>query len=527
MKRAVLLFMTIVLPVWAAGGLAYAGFGFVDTFHAVSTGNFVGTRIAAYPGSDDMILCGYYSGKTLFGGVSMDSEGGASQGVLMRIGPRGEVRWVCEITGNGDQRAHDLALSPAGDIYVTGRSTGAAEIEGGTQESVSLPYSGTFMFLAKYDPAGNLVWVRNGTSTGQVSGKGVTVDASGDVYVAGWFLGDASFEGETVFGGQGLFDGFVAKYDSSGEKEWVKSISTTTRSGSYEINGVATDGAGSIFLTGEFMGSVSVGAFQLSASGDTDAFLARCNSAGEIQWARKAGGEGPDAAYGLTADPSGGVVVVGRTSSPTAAFGDREVAGAGEGDGFVAGYDSDGDISWAAGFGGPGEDAARGVSIKSSGRIAVIGELSDTVMIDGRRFESRGGEDVFVALYSPSGDFISGKTGGGEQDDEGRTAAWRGETLAVAGGFKDSAVFGDRNVGTNADLGELFVSIMGDILPSGALAGDFTGDGQVNLGDAIGVLRMLTFGDVSEEAIAADMDGDGRVGMEDAIAILQYLAFQR
>lgn len=531
MKKAFLFLVTGALCILAAGGAAHAEFGFVRTFQANTLGNLVGTRIGAYPGSQDMIICGYYSGESFFGGEFMDSAGGASQGFLARMDSRGWVKWVREIRGTGDQRAYGAAVDQGGNIYVTGRSTGTAVFAGGSAGPT--PVRGdTFVFVAKYSSAGDLLWVRHGDASWDAGGSAVAVDASGAVYVGGWVFGTGMFGSVPVMS-EPAPNSFLAKYDAlSGEVKWVR---TAVSGQGSRIHDMAVH-SGAVTVAGEFLGTVVFGTHQLSGTGDvssgnTDAFVVRYNAAGEAQWAERSGGEGVDAVYGVASDPSGDVLVVGRTSSETAVFGDKQLAGAGQGDGFVARYDETGNVLWVAGFGGPGEDSAKGVSVKSSGRIAVTGEFSGTVAVAGRELKSRGGKDVFAAFYSPSGAFISGYAGGGAGDDAGRSAAWQEEMLVVAGGFEGSAIFGDDNLSTHTsfEMGELFVSLMGDILPSGAIAGDFTGDRRVDLADIIAILRMLTFagGDAPPGAIAADMTGNGRVGMEDAIAILQYIAFQR
>jgi large repetitive protein len=479
MKRAIVFLAAIVLPMLTGVFAVHAEFRFVDSCQGVSTGKLVGTNIGFHQASGDLLLCGYYSGKSIFGGKAMDSGGGANQAFLMRLERTGAVKWVREIRGNGRQLAHGVAVDSAGNSYVTGESTGSAEIQKGNDGTVSLPGAGTtFMFVAKYDPNGSLVWVKTASASGEfgeVAGEGVAVGASGEVYVTGWFLGvgGASFDTIGLTGGTGLFNGFLAKYNSSGVIQWAKAITSGQGEGAIS-RCVTTDGSGPITIAGEFSGKVYFGDVVRTSSGDTDAFVARYNSAGTLQWAHRSGGAAADAAYGIAADLSGGVVVVGEEG----------------GNGFAASYDSSGNVSWKSGFGGAGDDAARGVSVSSSGRIAVTGEISGTFTIGEDEFTGRGGTDMFVGLYSPSGDFVYGFTGGGAGNDSGRTAVWHGDLLVVAGGFEEAAVFGNSNLGTHAVLagGELFISILGNVFP-----GDFTGSGKVGIEDVIAILQMLTF----------------------------------
>lgn len=498
MKKVVLLFLTGALSVVMTAGTVWAEFGFFRAYQAVSTGNFVSTGMAVHQETGDLLISGYYSGKTILGGASLDS-GGGSQAFLARLDSAGVPRWIREVRGSGNKRANGVAVDGAGNSYVTGESIGAATIQEGSTGTVSLAAAGDrFMFVAKYDPTGNLLWVRRGTSSYELAGDGMAVDVSGNVYVAGWFWNDASFDGSNVTGsGFSPSNIYVAHYGSDGSIQRVVTMTTATWC---RVNGIAVTGAGAITLVGEFSGV----AFGLSSAGNRDAFVARYDGAGTFQWARGGIGAGTNLAQGVAADGSGGVVVVGQVSG-TASFGAKQVVSTGGYDGFVARYDSSGNVSWVTGFGGAGDDAAGGVSISPSGRIAVAGEISGTVILDGKVFTSRGGSDAFTGIYSPSGDFISGFAGGGSGDDFAKTAAWKGdELLAVAGGFTGAAGFGAVNLGTHAALsgkaddlegegGELFLALLSDELPAGGIPGDFTGNGRVGLEDVIAILQFLTF----------------------------------
>ena len=82
--------------------------------------------------------------------------------------------------------------------------------------------------------------------------------------------------------------------------------------------------------------------------------------------------------------------------------------------------------SWAVVLGGAGGSELRGVSLGQSGIIAVTGAFSGEVVFPGKYLVSRGGTDVIVAFYEPTGAFVSAISAGGESDDDsGRAAAWQ------------------------------------------------------------------------------------------------------
>ncbi len=500
---APLLFMSLAMP-----GPSCAEFDFARTYQSVSTGSLVGSHMVPHV-DGDIALSGYYSGSAVFGGREMDANDEASQGFLMRLTREGSVQWCREIRGGkSDQRAHGVAVDKAGNSYVTGEATGELLIEGGEAQDVSFSRGGKFMFVAKYDPDGNLLWAKQAFSSkeivGEVVGRRVVVDGLGNVYVAGLFVKDAKLGDELISGNPGaLWSAFVAKYNSSGTIQWARAVNTYPTGDEdalSQFNALAVDGGGAVTVAGVFSGKILVGANQFTSSGANDAMVVRYDGAdGSVSWAGKAGGTGDDGIHGLAVDGSGGVLAVGHFSD-TAGFSGSPTIGQidslGETDGFLARYEAEGNFSWVKGIGGPGEDAAFGVAIHETGRIAVSGAFSKEIKIGQTTLTSRGETDVFVTRHLPSGDIDAAFAGGGPKADLGGSLSWIGDWLVVGGSFRGPASFGNMNIGSTATLpgGDLFLAILGDALGPGDIRGDMTHNGRVGLEDAIWIIQFLTFG---------------------------------
>ena len=71
----------------------------------------------------------------------------------------------------------------------------------------------------------------------------------------------------------------------------------------------------------------------------------------------------------------------------------------------------------------------------------------------------------------------------------------------------------------NANVKELTWTIEQGEKPG--VSGDLTGDGEVNIADAVSVLNMIAAGEFSE---AADLTGDGSVNIADFVSILNIMA---
>ncbi len=186
----------------------------------------------------------------------------------------------------------------------------------------SLAARGWDVFVAKYDPKGQCLWVTQGGGVEVDEGRGISVDELGNVYVTGSFYGgSAQFGTFTLTGNNGSFTMFIAKFDSSGKPVWVKQAD-----GYSKVNGISSDSAGNSTVTGFIMGLT---AFDRFTVGPTTfhgrAFLARYDSQGACAWAAT-NTSGAPVGSDVTLDAQGGCIIAG-TYSSRAEFGNQEIVG--------------------------------------------------------------------------------------------------------------------------------------------------------------------------------------------------------
>lgn len=244
-----------------------------------SRGVFLWARQAGGNGEDigaavvsdgtNIYVTGCFETSATFGSTNLTSNGttGAKDVFLAAYDATGTLRWVQQAGGAGDDCGHALALDSSGTIYMTGEFLSPAAF--GTTNLVG---SGKDIFLAKYGPTGNLGWVRKAGGNNNIygdSGQGVQVDRAGSVYVAGYFSGTASF-GVTNLASSGFDDLFVAKYDTSGQAQWVRKAGGGNLDVAYAL---ALDAATNIYLTGFFYGTAAFGWTNLTSSGFEDLFV--------------------------------------------------------------------------------------------------------------------------------------------------------------------------------------------------------------------------------------------------------------
>ena len=168
------------------------------------------------------------------------------------------------------------------------------------------------------------------------------------------------------------------------------------------------------------------------------------------RWVRSAGGAGVDRANKVAIDAQGNTYVAGGFSG-TARFGNLTLASAGAMDGFVAKYDTAGNLLWANRFGSPADDEALGLAVGPDGTVYMSGFFNGTINVGGNALTSRGIQDIIVAALSPAGQWAWVRSAGSPGEDQGLALTVWNDALFMGGFIRGNATFGTQ---TGTAIGE-------------------------------------------------------------------------
>jgi len=347
--------------------------------------------------------------------------------------------WSQRFGSTYDDIAYSVAVDASGNVYVTGCFRGTVDFGGGNLVSAG----NSDIFLAKYSPTGIHLWSKRFGDIDQDLAYSVAVDGSGDVYMTGFFGGTVDFGGGNLVSA-GVADIFVVKYGSTGDHQWSQRFGST----SYD-NGrsVAVDGSGNVYVTGRFDGTVDFGGGNLVSAGGDDIFLAKYDATfGDYQWSQRFGSTSNDVGYSVAVDGSGNVLVTGAFAGTVNFRGGNLVSAGGE-DIFLAKYTPGGINQWSQRFGDIYDDDGESVAVDGSGNVLVTGYFIGTVDFGGGNLVSAGGDDIFLAKYSPTGVHQWSQRFGGAGIDSGNSVAVDGSgNVFVTGRFENTVDFGGGNL---------------------------------------------------------------------------------
>ncbi len=159
------------------------------------------------------------------------------------------------------------------------------------------------LMLAKFDLNGNLTWSKLDGGGVLESTTGAKYDNSGNIYATGSMGGDTAYFGSIMLPNDPGSEMFLVKYDNSGNELWARQ---TINSNNYRSKGFSVSQLdGSIYLTGNFQGTLTMGNFTVSNvwGVDVDLFIARYSANGDCLGLRNVRVDSP------APNPGGGISI--------------------------------------------------------------------------------------------------------------------------------------------------------------------------------------------------------------------------
>ena len=378
---------------------------------------------------------GYFSASALFGTLTVNSSG-VTDVFLTKTDANGQVLWVQKGGGPGPDRGLGVKADAQGNTVVTGYFYNSATFGTQTVNSSGLQD----VFIAKYDNAGNLLWVQSAGGAAADIGNAVTFDNNGNVLITGEFSGTATFGSFTLTSMNGSVDVFTAKLDANGNFLWAKKGSAPQIDRGLDVG---CDASGNVYVTGQFTDTITFDVTHFNNMYNA-IFLIKYNSSGTEQWFRVIGGGTQGVANGLTVDANNNILLTGDFmgtltfySCPT----NITLSNTYPSRIFAASYTAAGNLTWKYSAGSNDVVNARNICVDANNKPYIIGnfkckfnEYAD--QYGQGTFNTVGFEDVFVTRLDASGAWQWSRQMGGKKSDNGNgVAAIPGGDAVICGSF--------------------------------------------------------------------------------------------
>jgi hypothetical protein len=411
-----------------------------------------GIAVDAY---GNMYASGHFTTSISFGTTNLTSRGDVDA-YLAKYDADGTFLWVHQIGGTATDTSTTVALDNANCVYVTGYITGTATIG-----STNLTAEGAGdIYVAKYDSNGGFISAQKAGGTGPDHSIDMAIDAENNLYFGGYYRNTGTFGSltTTVSCGSIRSDAYIAKYDSTGNAIWIATGASCHDDVTFAV---VADASGNAFAAGYYRSNAVFSGMSAAHVDLQDVFVAKYNSHGTIQWVRTATGIGTDMAQAACADSGGNLYVTGVFQSNPLNFGSTNLPNVGGQDIFFAKYDSAGTLLWVRGIGSSGTDGVGAVLVDGAGDIFVAGSFQTTTSFGSTNLISQGGSDFFVAKYNSDGTLLWAKGWGTIGTDGASDLALDADgELYMSGIFSGGLLFGNDYLSSSGST-DAFVGKLG------------------------------------------------------------------
>lgn len=341
------------------------------------TGNFSGFNVDFDPSAATANLSG--GSQAVF--IAKYTTAGVYQNAAQIVG---------NVVGNGIKVFNNT-------VYITGSNTGTTNFNNAGTTNVTSNSGSSDIYVACYNSLLSLFWAFNVGNNQADIGTSIDVDAGGNCYVTGTFMGVSDFDPSGLMANltsTGGTDGFIVKYNPSGNYQWAQRFGTGSADGGKKIK-VTT---GTAYIVGYFGGTNS-------------GYLTKhdVTNFGVQQMQKTFPGTADVYTNDIDLDAVGNIYVTGHFNGANQYFdgtGTITFSNMSGFDSYIAKYASSGAYIYAFTYGGSGNDYTNTINIDASNNVRVGGIFNITANfssspITTHTLTSSNGYDVFMAKYTP------------------------------------------------------------------------------------------------------------------------------
>jgi hypothetical protein len=274
---------------------------------------------------------------------------------VVKTDAAGEILWQKTYGGTNYDKANHIRQTADGGYIICGMTMSS-------NGDITANHGDSDYWIVKTDASGAIQWQKTygGSDTDLANCIQQTTDGG---YV---FTGQCNSSNGDVTGNHGMSDYWIVKTNAEGAIEWQKCYGGSSFDAANSIRQTSDGG----YVVGG--GSSSDDGNATSYIGDSDCWIVKTNSVGELTWQKKYGGSQYDVVRSIEQGKDGGYLAGGYTNSANV-----DVTGNhGTGDAWVFKVDPAGDMVWKKCYGGTSEDGANSTIETSDGAYAFVGYSS-------------------------------------------------------------------------------------------------------------------------------------------------------
>ncbi len=338
--------------------------------------------------SSAIVITGHYKGSLTFGSTTITNTTAVSDAFIACYDMSGNVLWVktnFARTAADEITAASVASGTDGSAVFTGKYKGSVVSTDDQDTITSAAYT---FYLIKFNSTGTYLWMNTskGKNSGsRAEGKGLWQDTNGNIFLTG-NAGDTVFvQQDSINFATGASGIFISKFNSSGNLHWLKK-GNTAHVNTLELE----KDQKYILLGGDYKNNNKLGGTTLTTAASYGGYVARYDTSGVMQWVKTLTVPAADSAavvYGVSGDTDGNVYATGifgkKTSSAAVLTTGAESVKAKPGfTFFVAKYKSDGTAQWLQSYADGPTDKSSDIVAYDSSQVFITGYFASSIQVD-------------------------------------------------------------------------------------------------------------------------------------------------
>jgi len=369
----------------------------------------------------DIYVTGSFRGTVDFDpgtGVAEHTSNGVLDTFLSKFNSYGELLWVGNFGGPGNETGLDIATDNNNNIYIVGIAAANADFDPGPGQNIPPYHSNEDAYLSKFDSNCEFQWVGRWGAYLYNAANGVTTDNTGNIYVTGsYYVGKIDLDpgpGTDEHPCAGGHDAYLSKFNSDGDYQWGRTWGGGQHDGGFSV---AIYGADNIYVRGYFGSTVDFdpgpGVDEHTCAVNSDDFISKFNSTGDFQWADTWDGLTPSGRiFRISANSLGDVITVGSISGsaidldPGPGVDEYNTYAY---DGYTSYFNPASEYQWARVISPGGNQVNMSVITDSSNYIYVVGYFDSGIELDPGpdidQHTTNGKYDAFIVKYDPNGNW--------------------------------------------------------------------------------------------------------------------------
>jgi hypothetical protein len=385
---------------------------------------------------DGGYILGGYS-KSDISGDKTENSVGENDFWIVKIDSLGNIEWQNTIGGDTTDKLYSCSQTSDGGFILGGMSS--SDISGDKSEN---SMGGSDYWIVKTDAAGNIQW--QNTIGGSLDDElnSVQQTSDGGYILGGWSYSNIS--GDKTENNRdttlSTYDYWIVKTDQNGNIQWQKTIGGNDWDALFDIQQTSDGG---YILGGSSTSGISGEKTEICYNYESDYWIIKTDSLGNIQWQNTIGGDRIDEYGSLDQTSDGGYIVGGYSSSSISVDKTENLVGGMWYDYWILKIDSLGNIQWQNTIGGTDSDILYSIQQDTDGGFLLGG--SSHSYISGDKTEVNNIYDYWIVKTDSIGNIEWQNTIGGNGMDDQLHFLQTDDGNYILGGYSNSQICGDKS----------------------------------------------------------------------------------